>query len=66
MQANYCVSCQKMAGNKNAKVFETKNRRLLLKSIRSVCGKRKSQFVSKGSDILSYLGLKTPLSKVPG
>ena len=43
-----------MTGNKNAKVFETKNGRLQLKSNCSVCGKRKSQFVSS-------LGIKTPL-----
>ena len=34
-------------GNKNAKVIKTKNGRLQMKSNCSVCGKRKSQFVSK-------------------
>ena len=52
MQTTYCVSCKKMTGNKNAKVFKTKNGRLQLKSICSVCGERKSQFVSKGSGFI--------------
>ena len=60
MQSTYCISCKKMTGNKNAKVFKTKNGRLQLKSNCSVCGKRKSQFVSKGSGILSSLGIRTP------
>ena len=55
-------------GNKNAKVIKTKNGRLQMKSNCSVCGKRKSQFVSKqkASGILSSLGIRTPLSKIPG
>ena len=66
MQATYCVSCRKMTGNKNVKVFKTKNGRLLLKLICSVCGKRKSQFVSKGSGILLSLGTRTPYQKYLG
>ena len=59
MKTSHCVSCKKMTGNKHGKVFKTKN-------ICSVCGKRKLQFVSKGSGILSSLGIRTPLSKIPG
>ena len=66
MQATYCDICKKMTGNKNAKVFKTKNGRSQLKSNCSVCAKRISQFLSKGSGILSYLRLKIPLSKIPG
>ena len=38
----------------------------MLKSICSVCGNKKTRFVSKnkGSDLLSSLGIRTPLSKV--
>ena len=54
MQATYCVSYKKMTGNNNPKVSNTKNERLMLKSICSVCGKKKPRFVSKneGSGIL--------------
>ena len=31
MQTTYCVSCRNNTGNKNAKVFKTKNGRLQLK-----------------------------------
>ena len=47
MQATYCVSCRKNTGNKNAKVFKTKNGTLILKSICNICGNKKSRFVSK-------------------
>ena len=63
----YCIACKKDTENKNPKVFKTKNRRLILKSICSVCNNKKSRFISKneGSGLLSSLGIKTPLSKIP-
>ena len=42
MQATYCVSCRKNTGNKNAKVDKTKTGRLILKSICSLCGNKKT------------------------
>ena len=40
----------------------------MLKSICSECINKKSRFISKneGSGLLSRLGIKTPLSKIPG
>ena len=40
----------------------------MIKSICNVCGNKKSRFISKseGSGILSSLGIKTHLSKIPG
>ena len=63
----YCVSCKRNTGNKNAKDFKTKNRRMMLKSTCSVRGHKKSRFVSKneGSGILQSMGLITPLKKIP-
>ena len=65
MKTHY-VSCRRDRGNKNSKVFKTKNDRIMLK-IFSVRGNKKSRFVSKneGSGLLSSLGIKTPLSKIP-
>ena len=42
--------------------------RLMLKSTCSVSGNKKSRFVKKqeAKGILSSLGIKTPLSKIPG
>ena len=64
----YCIACKKDTENKNPKVFKTKNERLILKSICSVCNNKKSRFISKheGSGLLSSLGIITPLSKIPG
>ena len=67
MKTTYYVSCKRNTGNKNAKVFKTKNGRLMLRSVCSVCGNEKSRFTSRNeaSGILSSLGIRTPLSKVP-
>ena len=48
--------------------MKAKNSRLMLLSKCSVCGNKKTRFISKkeGSGILSSLGIKTPLSKMPG
>ena len=64
----YCIVCKKDTENKNSKVFKTKNNRIMLKSTYSVCGNNKSRFISKkknGSGLLSSLGIKTPLNKIP-
>ena len=48
-------------------MFRTKNNRLLMKSICSVCKNKKSRFVKEqdAKGLLSNLGIKTPLSKIP-
>ena len=63
----YCIVCKKETENENPKVFKTKNERLILKSICSVCNNKKSRFISKneGSGLLSSLGIRTSLSKIP-
>ena len=43
----YCIVCKKDTENKNPKVFKTKNGRLILKSVCSVCNNKKSTFISK-------------------
>ena len=63
----YYLVCKKDTKNKNTKVFKTRNRRLILKSICSECNNKKSRFISKnkGSRLLSNLGIRTPLSEIP-
>ena len=48
-------------------MFKTKNNRLIMQSKCSVCGTKKSRFVKKQDvkGLLSNLGIKTPLSKIP-
>ena len=64
----YCIVCKKDTENKNPKVFKTRNERLILKSVCSVCNNKKSRFISKNeeSGLLSSLGMKTHLSEIPG
>ena len=63
----YCLKCKKNTGNTDSKMFKTKNNRLLMQSKCSVCGTKKSRFVKKEyvKGLLSKLGIKTPLSKIP-
>ena len=48
-------------------MFKTKNNRLLLQSKCSVCKNKKSRFIKEqdAKGLLSNLGIKTPLSKIP-
>ena len=63
----YCLKCKKDTANIDSKMIKTKNNRLLMQSKCSVCGTKKSRFVKKrdAKDLLSNLGIKTPLSKIP-
>ena len=63
----YCVKCRKDTENLNSKFFKTKNSRLLMQSKCTDCGIKKSIFVKEqeAKDLLSNLGIKTPLSKIP-
>ena len=49
------------------KMVRTKNNRLIMQSKCPVCGIKKSRFVKEqeAKGLLSNLGIKTPLSKIP-
>ena len=63
----YCVRCRKKTENLNSKIFKTKNNRLIMQSKCPKCGIKKSRFVKEqeAKGLLSNLGIKTPLSKIP-
>ena len=63
----YCVKCKKDTENIDPEMFRTKNNRLIMQSKCSVCGIKKSRFVKEqeAKDVLTNLGIKTPLSKIP-
>ena len=63
----YCVKCRKDTENINPKMFRTKNNRLIMLSKCPVCGIKKSIFIKNQEEkgLLSNLGIKTPLSKIP-
>ena len=64
----YCVSCRKSTDNVNSKMVKTKNGRLQLKCQCSICGNKESRFVKQqeAKTNLSSLGIRSPLSKIPG
>ena len=63
----YCVKCRKNIENLDSKIFKAKNVRLIMQSKCADCGIKKSRFVKEqeAKGLLSNLGIKTPLSKIP-
>ena len=61
----YCSKCRKNTESKNPKVVLTKNGRIMPLSICVVCNSEKSIKEQGSSGLLSSLGIKTPLNKIP-
>ena len=63
----YCLVCKKYTENTNPKIVRNRQNRLMIQSNCAICGSKKSRFIKdqKALKILSNLGIKTPLSKVP-
>ena len=61
------MKCRKDTENIHPKMVRAKNNRLIMESKCSVCGIKKSRFVKEheAKGLLSNLGIKTPLSKIP-
>ena len=64
---SYCLKCRKNTEIKNPKIARTKNGRIMLLSKYAVCDSNKLQFMKQQetSRLLSSLGIKTTLSKIP-
>ena len=63
----YGVKCRKDTENIDPKVVRTETNRLVMQSKCSICGIKKSRFIKEQEEkgLLSNLGIKTPLSKIP-
>ena len=63
----YCLKCKKDTESINSRVFKTKNGRSLLLSKCAVWGSKNSRFMKEqeAKGLLSSLGIKTPLNKIP-
>ena len=63
----YCVKCRRDTGNIDPKMVRTKINRLIIQVKCPVCGVKKSRFAKEqeAESLLSNLGIKTPLSKIP-
>ena len=64
---SYCLKCKKYTKNINPQVSSTSNGKLMISSKCAICGSIKSKFINKqeASGLLSKLGIKTTLSKIP-
>ena len=63
----YCVKCKKDTEIIDPKMFRTRNNRLIMQSKCSEREIKTSRFIKEqeAKDLLSNLGIKTPLSKIP-
>ena len=63
----YCLVCKKYTENTNPKIVRNRQNRLMIQSNCANCGNKKNRFIKEQQAIriLSNLGIKTPLSKVP-
>ena len=63
----YCLKCRENTKNKDPNMVKTKNGRLTSSSKCAVCSSKKSRFMKEqeAEGLLSNIGIKTPLSKIP-
>ena len=63
----YCLVCKKEIENKDAKMIQIKIGRIALSSKCVICSNKKSRFMKEqeAKGLLSKLGIKTPLGKIP-
>ena len=64
---SYCFKCKKDTENINSKVLKTSNGRTMILSKCAISSSKKSRFIrnQEAKGLLSNLGIRTPLNKVP-
>ena len=64
---SYCLKCKKNTQNIDPQVSSTSNGRTMILSKCAICNNKKSRFIKnqEAKGLLSKLGIKTPLSKIP-
>ena len=64
---SYCLKCRKYTENINPRVSSTSNGKVIILSKCAIFNSKKSKFINKqeAKGLLSKLGIKTPLSKIP-
>ena len=63
----YCLKCKKDTESIDPKISGTSNGKAMILSKCAICGSKKSRFIKnqEAKGLLSNLGIRTPLSKVP-
>ena len=64
---SYCFKCRKNTESINPKVSKTTNGKAIVLSTCAICGSKKTKFIKEqeAKGLLSNLGLRTPLNKIP-
>ena len=64
---SYCLKCRKYTKNINLQVSGTSNGKIIILSKCAICNSKKSKFINQqeAKGLLSKLGIKTLLSKIP-
>ena len=64
---SYCLKCKRNTESINSKFSKTINDRAIILSTCALCGCKKSKFIKQqeAKGLLSNLGLRTPLNKIP-
>ena len=63
----YCLKCTKNTESINPRVSKTSNGKIMILAKCAICNSKKRKFVERqeASGILSNVGIRTPLSKIP-
>ena len=66
MESN-CLKCKKNTKNINPKILSSSNGKAIILSKCAICASKKWRFIKnqEAKGLLSHLGIRTPLSKVP-
>ena len=64
---SYCLKCKKNTESIIPKVSKTTNGKMMILSKCAICGSKKSKFIKEqqANGLLSNLGIRTPLNKIP-
>ena len=64
---SYCLKRRRNTECINTKVSKTTNGKTMILSTCAICGSKKSKFIEEqeAKGLLSNLGLRTPLNKIP-
>ena len=64
---SYCFKCRRNIKSINPKVSKTSNGKAIILSTCAICGSKKSKFIKQqeAKGLLSNLGFRTPLNKIP-
>ena len=64
---SYCLKCKKNTESIYSKVSKTSNGKTMIISKWAICGSKKSKLIKEqqAKGLLSNLGIRTPLNKIP-